>query len=173
MKKLLTTTLTLALIMPVVPLWAGEKDKKKGEQCPESAAVCAEAMKKQFSKRGWVGINMDYDKDSHATVISNVVANSPAERAGFKKGDMLRGLNGVEYTEENESLLKEQYGLFRPGSIATFSVERGGKMLDLEVELESIPEAILAQWIGQHVMDYHKGEAELAQSADEKSDESP
>jgi len=171
MKKLLTTTLTLALIIPVMPLWAG--DEKKDAQCPETAAACAEAMKEQFSKRGWVGINMDYDKETHATVISNVVANSPAEKAGFKNGDVLRGLNSVDYTEENEMLLKEQYASFSPGSTATFKVERGGKMLDLEVELESIPESILAQWIGQHVMDYHKAEAELAKATEEGNDESP
>lgn len=171
MKKLLTTTLTLALIIPVMPLWAG--DEEKDAQCPETAAACAEAMKEQFSKRGWVGINMDYDKETHATVISNVVARSPAEKAGFENGDILRGLNGVDYTEENEKLLKEQYGSFKPGSTANFKVERAGKMLDLEVELESIPESILAQWIGQHVMDYHKAEAELAKNTDEESGESP
>lgn len=176
MKKLLNTTLTLALILPVASAWAGEKDEKnekKKAQCEESAGVCAEMMREKFSQRGWVGINMDYNKETHATVINNVVANSPAERAGFKKGDILRGLNGIDYTEENEELLKEQYGSFKPGNTATFTVERQSIAVDLEVELESIPESILAQWIGQHVMDYHKGEAELAQSTDDESDESP
>ena len=171
MKKLLTTTLTLALIIPVMPLWAS--DEKKDSQCPETAAACAEAMKEQFSKRGWVGINMDYDKETHATVISNVVAHSHAEKAGFEKGDILRGLNGVDFTEENEKFLKEQYASFSPGRTASFKVERAGKMLDLEVELESIPKSIMAQWIGQHVMDYHKAEAELAKNTDEESGESP
>ena len=171
MKKLLTTTLTMALLVPVVPLRAGDEAKEK--MCPEEAATCAEMMKEQFSKRGWVGINMDYDKEREVTVISNVVANSPAEKAGFKSGDVLEGLNGVEYTEDNEELLKEQYASFHPGSKASFRVSRDGKTLDLQVELESIPEAILAQWIGHHVMDYHKGEAELAQNSDEENDESP
>ena len=40
MKKLLTTTLALALIMPVVPLWAGEE---KSKNCPEAAARSATA----------------------------------------------------------------------------------------------------------------------------------
>ena len=170
MKRMLTTKVTLALLLPVVPLWAGDEEHK---QCEQSAAVCAETMKEQFSKRGWVGINMDYDKDAGVTVVSNVVANSPAEKAGFEKGDVLRGLNGVDYNEENEKLLKEEYASFQPGSIAIFTVGRDGKNLDLEVQLESIPEAILAQWIGQHVMEYHKAEAELARKSGKEKDESP
>jgi C-terminal processing protease CtpA/Prc len=171
MKRLLTTTLTMALLMPVLPLRADDEAEEK--MCPEEAATCAEMMKERFSKRGWVGMNMDYDKEREVTVISNVVANSPAEKAGFKSGDVLEGLNGVEYTEDNEQLLKEQYASFRPGSKASFRVSRDGKTLDLQVELESIPEAVLAQWIGRHVMDYHQGETELAESIDEESDESP
>jgi predicted metalloprotease with PDZ domain len=171
MKRLLATTLTLALVAPVAPLWAGEKSEKK--QCDQSAAVCAEMMKEKLGQRGWVGINMEYDKQIGATVITNVVANSPAERAGFQKGDILEGLNGVDYAEENEELLKEQYGSFRPGKTATFTVGRDGKSHDLKVELESIPEAILAQWIGQHILDYHQEEAALAQKQNKESDKSP
>ena len=170
MKRLLTTTLTLVLIMPVMPLWAGEKSYKT---CSEDAADCAQAMKNNFKKRGWVGINMEYDKERGVTVISNVVANSPAEKAGFQVGDVLMGLNGVDYTEENEESLKTEYASFKPGSVATFKVERDGKTIDIETHLEQIPQAILAQWVGQHILEGHQGEAEVATVEDEESDESP
>ena len=171
MKKLLTTTLILALAVPVAPLWAGEEKYEKN--CPENAADCAKMMKEQFKERGWVGINMDYDKERQVTVITNVVANSPAERAGFKVGDVLAGLNGVAYTEENEKLLKTEYASFKPGTSATFEIERDGKTKDIVVELEQIPQAILAQWIGQHVLEYHEGEELAEGTADQESDESP
>ena len=170
MKKLLTTTLTLALMMPVAPLLAGEEAYKT---CPEDAATCARKIKENFEKRGWVGINMESDKESGVTVISNVVANSPAERAGFQVGDVLQGLNGIAYTEENKESLKAEYGSFQPGNTATFKVEREGKSIDIKVELEQIPQAILAQWVGQHVLEYHQSEAEVAVVEDEESDESP
>jgi C-terminal processing protease CtpA/Prc len=170
MKKLLTTTLALALIMTVMPLWASEKEYKT---CTENAADCARAMKDKFKERGWVGINMDYDKERGVTVISNVVANSPAEKAGFEVGDVLVGLNGVDYNEENEESLKAEFASFKPGSVATFKVERNGKAIDIETHLEQIPQAILAQWVGQHVLEYHQGEAEVATVEDEESDESP
>lgn len=171
MKKLLTTTLALALIMPVVPLWAGEEGHKN---CPDTADNCAKTMKEQFKERGWVGINMEYDKEQEVTVISNVVSNSPAERAGFERGDALKGLNGVAYTEENEQLLKAEYATFKPGTTAIFKIERDGKPVDIKVELEQIPQAILAQWIGQHILEYHQGEADVAVATDdEQADESP
>jgi len=170
MKKLLTTTLALALVIPVIPLWAGDEAVKN---CPENAADCAKAMNEQFEKRGWVGINMDYDKERGVTIISNVVSNSPAERAGFQAGDVLQGLNGIDYTEENKESLKTEYVSFHPGNEVTFKIERNGKTMDIEVHLEQIPQAILAQWVGQHVLEYHQGEAEVADVEDEESDESP
>lgn len=168
MKKLLITSLALLLVTPVL---AGEKKSEK--QCPETAATCAEMMRQQFSERGWVGINMEHDEAAGVTAITNVVSDSPGEKAGFQIGDVLRGLNGVTYAEENEAALKEQYASFRPGSKATFTIERDGQEIDLEVTLERIPEAILAQWIGQHILDYHQGEAELAEVEENKGAKSP
>ena len=170
MKKLLTTTLTLALMMPVATLSAEEEVHKT---CPEDAADCAQGMKEKFKKRGWVGINMEYDKERGVTVISNVVANSPAEKAGFKVGDVLQGLNGVAYNEENEEALKTEFASFQPGNSATFKVERDGKSMDIHVDLEQIPQSILAQWVGQHILEYHQAEAEVAAVEDEEGDESP
>jgi C-terminal processing protease CtpA/Prc len=170
MKKLLTTTLALVLVIPVIPLWASDEGVKN---CPENAADCAKAMNEQFEKRGWVGINMDYDKERGVTIISNVVSNSPAEKAGFQAGDVLQGLNGIDYTEENKKSLKSEYASFHPGTEVTFKIEREGKTMDIEVHLEQIPQAILAQWVGQHVLEYHQAEADLADVEDEESDESP
>ena len=170
MKKLLTTTLTLALILPVMPLAAGDEDYKN---CPGDAADCARMMKEKFKERGWVGINMEYDKEKGVTVISNVVAKSPAEQAGFEVGDVLMGLNGVAYTEENEKLLKTEYAGFKPGTQATFKVDRAGESIDIDVELEQIPQAILAQWVGQHILEAHQVEAEVADVDDKEGDKSP
>lgn len=149
MKNTILTLFAMAVVLPVV--WA-----EPGEyNCPEEAAKCAHAMAENWGKRGFVGINMD-DKEGGNVVLTKIVEGSPAEAAGLKKGDILRGLNGIDYTEANEEKLGEVYKSFRPGNIATFKVERGGEILDIEVELAPIPKAILAQWIGQHVLEYHQ-----------------
>lgn len=168
MKKLLTTTMACCLLVPLTSAWAGAEEKKP---CKENAATCAQMMKAHFAERGWVGINMDYDKERGVVAITNVVANSPASRAGFRVGDVLRGLNNVDYTEENEKALEEEYASFKPGNKVTFRVERDGKPVAIQVQLEQIPDAILAQWIGQHILEAHQ--AEVAATAADEPGESP
>ena len=48
MKKLLTTTLVLALSAPLAPVWAGDEDEESG--CKQAAATCAQMMKQKFCK---------------------------------------------------------------------------------------------------------------------------
>ena len=149
MKKSIFTLMAAVLVLPMASAEPGDY------QCPEEAAKCAHMMAENLSKRGWVGINMD-DKEGSEVMLTKVIEGSPADRAGLKKGDILRGLNGIPYTEENKEKLGKEYGSFTPGKTATFKVERDGKQIDIPVELEPIPKAILAQWIGQHVLEAHQ-----------------
>lgn len=153
MNKLCTSLSLLALLLPMVPARAGD------EKCPEEAAVCAQHMADQLRRRGWVGINMEHDKEHGRVSITRVIPGSPAQKAGLQEGDLLVALNQVIYSEENEAKLKQEHEAFRPGKTAVFTVERGGRRMDIEVRLEEIPEAVLSQWIGQHMLDYHITEA--------------
>lgn len=155
MKTYKSTVLLLTLALPMVPAWA------QAGTCPEEAEKCAHQMSEHFKKRGWVGINMDIDEESETVTVTNVVQDSPAESAGFQEGDVLKALNGVAYTAENEEALKSEHQSFRPGGTAVFTVNRDGRKLDMEVHLTAIPDAILAQWIGQHVLESHPAQADV------------
>lgn len=149
MKNTILTLLALAVIVPVASAEPGDYN------CPEEAAKCAHQMAEHWGQRGFVGISMD-DKEGGNVMLTKIVEGSPAEAAGLQKGDILRGLNGIDYTEANEEKIGEEYKSFKPGDTATFKVERDGQTLDIEVELAPIPKAILAQWVGQHVLEYHQ-----------------
>jgi len=41
-----------------------------------------------------------------------------------------------------------------PGADFTYTVARRGKKVDLNVELGAIPESVMAEWIGNHMMDH-------------------
>ena len=84
-----------------------------------------------------------------------VFADSPAEKAGLRGGDALTALNGVAYSRENEKLLKEIYAGLKPGETVTYSLNRGGKSLEIEVLLGHLPESVISQWVGQHLLEYH------------------
>ena len=42
-----------------------------------------------------------------------------------------------------------------PGASITYSVDRGGSRLEVEVALVAIPEHVRAQWIAQHLVEGH------------------
>jgi C-terminal processing protease CtpA/Prc len=123
--------------------------------CEQDCATCLQEMTATLRERGWVGIEMDYDEEKGELSIVRVLADSPAQAAGLQPGDQLLALNGLSYTRENEEVLKKTYKSFRPGQTITYQVKRDGKKLDIEIHLAQLPERIVAQWIGQHMIRYH------------------
>lgn len=148
MKKALVLICALALVATVAPLAAGEG------KCTEDAATCLRHMAEKLKTRGWVGLELDYAEDG-AMVVKEVIADSPAQAAGFQAGDLLAALDGVAYGEENKEALKAAYAKVVPGNTVTYTVRRGGESVDLPVELAKIPETVMAQWIGHHMLANH------------------
>ena len=76
-----TLGLMAALLMSVsVAAVAGHK----GEKCTSDVKTCLKEKAAMLKDRGWVGIEMDEDKDTKALRITRVVAESPAEKAGLR-----------------------------------------------------------------------------------------
>jgi hypothetical protein len=133
--------------------------KMRDAMCPREPSVCAEQMTEHFRKRGWVGITPDIDPGTGVISVTRVFSDSPAQRAGLRAGDIIQGLNGIKYSKiKNEDFMRA-YDSFRLGDSVVFNVERGGRQLDIEVHLEKIPEAILEQWVNEHLLEYHRSEA--------------
>lgn len=142
----------------------------KGEPCPGEASECVEMMMAKLSHRGWVGINLD-DSDGRV-VLSGVVEDSPAEAAGLRPGDVLVSVNGVAYSEENEAKIKEIHTGFEPGDEAVIVASRDGVEAEYVVTLAKLPQHILAQWVGYHMIEGHSGggAAYPEEEAGEKAD---
>lgn len=125
------------------------------EKCPEDAQACLNSMAANLRNRGWVGIELDHDEATDSLTVRKVVPGSPAEKAGFAVGDELRAMNDIEYSEKNRPALKEAYRGMTPGATIVYTVERSGRRVPVRVTLSDLPGAIMAQWIGQHMLDYH------------------
>ena len=149
MKRALSAAAALLLLVTVIPAMAGDHKK-----CDQPAEACLNAYAQKLEGRGWVGIEMDTTEDGHMEIV-RVVPNSPAESAGFKAGDVLASFNGVAYKDENKKALKEATKAMTPGKTVTYTVVRDGSKEDLKVELGTIPETVMAQWIGQHMLTAH------------------
>jgi len=157
MKKMMTLGLVLALVVPAI---AGDY------KCQEDADTCLTNMAQHLKKKGWVGIEMDEDTDSGLMRIVRVVSESPAEAAGFEVGDLMMAFNNIRFAEDNKAALKEAYGALVPGNSVIYTVKREGVELEVKVHLGKIPETVMAQWVGQHMLEHHvgSGEEQLAEA---------
>ena len=154
MKRTISIAAALLLLVAAIPAMAGDHQK-----CDQPAEACLKAYTESLQNRGWVGIEMDTNEDGTMQIV-RVVPDSPAEAAGFEAGDVLASFNGVAYKEENKQALKEATKTMTPGKTVTYTVVRNGSEQDLKVELGTIPETVMAQWIGQHMLTAHVDHSE-------------
>jgi len=145
--KHLGRSLVLVIALAVaVPVMAGE-----GKSCSHPTQDCLNYMADNLKDRGWVGLEMA----DESMKISRVVEGSPAEKAGFEVGDVLTAVNGVSYSEENqEKLNKIKHHEMKAGNTVTYTVERSGHAKKIDVTLAELPETVMAQWVGGHMLEH-------------------
>lgn len=95
-------------------------------------------------KRGYIGVTFqeldaDRAKELKLTEIDGLYVNSTleggaAEKAGIKKGDIIKKLDGQEIN--SSARLQERVGTMRPGDKLTLSVLRDGKLKEFNLTLK-------------------------------------
>ncbi|MCB1049580.1 MAG: PDZ domain-containing protein [Acidobacteria bacterium] len=129
-------------------LMAGEEGK-----CSVDTQTCLNLMVEKMSHKGWLGVYVETDGEK-GPIIIKVMQDSPAERAGFKAGDILVGINGYRYAEKSPEL-QAQYLKAIPGNEATYLVDREGQEMEVKVVFGVWPEDLMYQHIGKHMATYH------------------
>jgi membrane-associated protease RseP (regulator of RpoE activity) len=153
MRRVACGLVVLALVV-AVPLVAGDE-----QRCKATAQDCLNYMKSHMADRGWIGI--EYDEEDQK--VLRVIEGSPAEKAGFRKGDVMVAIYGVDMTDENSAKIKKiQYEQMKPGNQVTYTVTRAGMKKNLVVTLAAVPDDIMAQWVGRHMLEAHAEEIQLA-----------
>jgi serine protease Do len=98
--------------------------------------------------RGWLGVmiqpvtpdiaqQFNLSGEPRGSLIGDVTAGSPAERAGLKRGDIILGLNGTEIKDRDE--LRLRIASMAPGSTANLRVFRDGREQQIAVTLGELP----------------------------------
>jgi serine protease Do len=103
-------------------------------------SVAKEIMAKGRVRRSWLGLDAQplfkRSQDKHGVLISGVIANSPADKAGFKPGDLLLRVGGaatdVRFEEQMSDLMWRLASLTIGQKVATV-VQRDEKELQLQV----------------------------------------
>ena len=152
MKKAIALSLTSLLLAAAA---AADGEKKK---CAAEATVCVREMSEGLKQRGWIGI--EWDDRNEPPRITHVVRSSPAEKAGIQVGDVVKAFAGVSVGEEEEVLWAAMKRSLVPGKVMTIDVVRDGAAKAIDVELIAVPDHIIAQWVGKHVLEHHKASPE-------------
>jgi membrane-associated protease RseP (regulator of RpoE activity) len=88
-------------------------------------------------KRAFLGVQVESTDDDSGVRIQKVVEDSPAERAGLQKGDVIVSFNG-EAVDDPVSLTRAIRGL-EPGESANVEILREGRSRTLSAELGERP----------------------------------
>ncbi|HTX17149.1 MAG TPA: PDZ domain-containing protein [Bacteroidota bacterium] len=89
---------------------------------------------KDSIKKAWLGLGT-YDEGDKIHV-SNVVAGSPAEEAGFEVGDDILALNGYHV---NQRAFSDRVGLLKEGDSVKVTIFRDERLRELQVRIGSAP----------------------------------
>jgi serine protease Do len=100
--------------------------------------------------RGWLGVAIQQLSpelmqafkltNNDGALIADVIADSPASKAGLKRGDIIVGFNGAKVQESSE--LPRLVATMPPGASATIDIIREGKPLSVPVVLGTLKEDV-------------------------------
>ena len=125
-------------------------------KCTKSTQECASYMKEKYQTKGWSGMDKEKNNDGTMKVLS-VLPGSPAEKAGIRPGDLLVSINGLSLSTENEAKLKTMHeSVHKIGDTMACGIKRGADISTVNVTLEKIPEAVLADMIEKHTREAHQ-----------------
>jgi serine protease Do len=101
--------------------------------------VVAELKRSGAITRGWLGVQIQSLNeeaasalglpDEHGAIIAEVLPDSPAKKAGFHQGDVVRHMNGAPIKDNRD--LSRKVAELRVGDSATFGVWRGGHEMEI------------------------------------------
>ena len=149
MKTHTIVSLTLDLFMPMNAI-AGYGHENA---CKGSREDCVNKVVTKLKLKGFIGVELDHNKETNALTVTRVVADTPAEQAGIMKGDELFAVNGLTYEKENMDVISK---VMKPDNQVTVTIKRGGITKDLQVTLAPMPKDLIAKYVGKHVLSYLK-----------------
>jgi membrane-associated protease RseP (regulator of RpoE activity) len=94
----------------------------------------------QSEGKAWLGVLFTRTPDG--LTIAAVIADSPAEKAGLKRGDVIKAVDGTAVSTQQD--LRDQLKDKQVGDTITLNIDRDGQTQDVSVTLEAQPAALPA-----------------------------
>jgi membrane-associated protease RseP (regulator of RpoE activity) len=103
-----------------------------------SSSAAAAASQVVSDQGAWLGIQIVQSTDG--PTIASVIADSPADKAGLKRGDVIKSIDGTSVS--NVQAVHDAIKGKKAGDTVTVSITRDGNAQDVTVTLEAQPEAL-------------------------------
>jgi uncharacterized protein (TIGR03067 family) len=91
---------------------------------------------------GFVGLALRFDQWRKEVIVDQALDGSPAQKAGLRRGDVLREVGGAGVTDLRSAV--EAVRRAKPGSELALRVVRGGQEREVKVKVGLLPFAVLA-----------------------------
>ncbi len=119
-----------------------------GEKCTAETQACLNHWAAKSGTQTWLGISKE--KTDAGYKVTEVAPGSPADKAGFKVGDVLVSINDMAVGSD---ALKQSYEtIYKAGATLKYTINRGGKEQVLQATLVKMPENVFAQSVGTHML---------------------
>jgi uncharacterized protein (TIGR03067 family) len=93
--------------------------------------------------RGFVGLQLGFDKEQGQVSVNAVLAGAPAMKAGLQKGDVVLKVGGTQAQDLASIVAAVRQA--RPGSSLDFRIRRGKEERDVAIKVQLLPFEVLAQ----------------------------
>lgn len=134
---------------------AGPAAAGDSKKCEHSTQECLDLFATTMKNSGWVGVMLEGKDEKYGPMtLTQVIADSPAEKAGLKVGDVLLAIGGIPLAEGNQEKLSEARASRKPGDQVVWSVRRGEDALEVPILLGAMPADLLARTIGEHMLQH-------------------
>jgi C-terminal processing protease CtpA/Prc len=147
MRKAMLTLMLAAVATAGVALGGEEK------KCPYTMQECLQKMAQYMSTTGMIGLDGEWEEKTKGYRITEFIEGTTAQEAGVQIGDLLIKINGIALTDDEGR--KRDADNRKPGSEAKITILRDGEKLTMKVTLIGIPAKVMAQEIGQHMLESH------------------
>ena len=97
------------------------------------ASLFAEEINDNRGNYYGIGALMSQDRETNVMTVEQVYPDSPAEKAGLLKGDILKKVNREDVTYMDLSTVVDDYVKGEEGSYVNLTVEREGQEIELQI----------------------------------------
>ena len=138
MKKLLTGSAAAAFALAMsLPAFAGG-GHCSGDNASASSASDYSCAGHASHSAAWSGAWLERTS-SGAVSVAEVAKNSPAAKAGLKRGDIVVAVNGYDLSDSQSHAMCASKASCTVGSTVSYKVQRGAKTKSFMIKLEKMP----------------------------------